>query len=361
MDISQFTTMMQHRKAQQIIIAPDAPLQFFSDGKWQQTTLITPNVSTINRMMKECVPVHLQNNLQQNDNTFAFPYQTALGTYDIEVKSVSGVRTITLTDSAAPPPDASTRLLPPVVSSSAAAFSAGASSSLNPPPLKAASQMAREMSKGNVNILTPPPVPAEKETPTPMTPAPQPVAAAPHAASPTNFRATPNTLTTLWYHAASGQQVGPVEQVNMEQCIASNIVRPETMVWRDGMPDWTMAKLTELSPLLPTQPPPMSGSTITDHAAATGFGLYGGLNSSGQSDDVAAPTQRPQTSRDTEPYVVQLTGAGAVLGCAVGFYVITQFLPENSGSGLILFVLTSAIAAGIVIGVILGQYLDQPK
>lgn len=33
----------------------------------------------------------------------------------------------------------------------------------------------------------------------------------------------------------------------MARLIENNVVRPDTMVWQEGMPDWAMAKLTNLA------------------------------------------------------------------------------------------------------------------
>jgi len=259
MELSQFTRMMHQKGAQQIIITPDQPMRILSGGKWQQTTLFTPSEHAINTMLQNCVPPNLQGSWRQETITFSFPHQTSSGKFEVEVKNVPGSRTLTITDIDAAP-GASTPA--PVVQAAAPAFTLSSSSSLAPPPLKATSQIAREMGKGSVNILTPPTPTAQSTsaaTNTPRTPA------APRRSTPASLSEAvgpPSLPQISWYHAAGGKQIGPVPQMNIEQCIASNIVHPETMVWRDGMPDWAMAKLTELGPLFGTQqlPPPMANN-----------------------------------------------------------------------------------------------------
>lgn len=60
-----------------------------------------------------------------------------------------------------------------------------------------------------------------------------------------------------YYYAVNGQQMGPVE----ENQLAALGIRPETLVWHEGMPNWQPAgQLPELSELFsnvqpPTQPP----------------------------------------------------------------------------------------------------------
>ena len=43
----------------------------------------------------------------------------------------------------------------------------------------------------------------------------------------------------LWYYGSSAGQKGPVEEQEIRELIAAGQVGPETMVWSDGMTDWT--------------------------------------------------------------------------------------------------------------------------
>jgi len=42
-----------------------------------------------------------------------------------------------------------------------------------------------------------------------------------------------------WYYQQEGQQRGPVNDEELENLARSGTVRPETMVWREGMANWT--------------------------------------------------------------------------------------------------------------------------
>jgi hypothetical protein len=44
-----------------------------------------------------------------------------------------------------------------------------------------------------------------------------------------------------WFYASDGQQNGPFSEVELREFIARGIVRPTTLVWGDGMSDWTKA------------------------------------------------------------------------------------------------------------------------
>ncbi|MBU1802678.1 MAG: SPFH domain-containing protein, partial [Actinobacteria bacterium] len=61
-----------------------------------------------------------------------------------------------------------------------------------------------------------------------------------------------------FFLAVNGQQVGPVTVAEMPAKVASGELTPTTLVWRDGMPQWTAAsELPELRSIFPATPPPL--------------------------------------------------------------------------------------------------------
>ncbi|GHT23393.1 hypothetical protein FACS189419_07270 [Planctomycetales bacterium] len=55
-----------------------------------------------------------------------------------------------------------------------------------------------------------------------------------------------------WFYAnAAGQQVGPVSEEEIQNAIQNNLLRGDTPVWRDGMPQWSPLGSTELAASLP--------------------------------------------------------------------------------------------------------------
>lgn len=41
-----------------------------------------------------------------------------------------------------------------------------------------------------------------------------------------------------WYYADGGRQVGPIEESALDELVRSGLVRDDTLVWREGMPNW---------------------------------------------------------------------------------------------------------------------------
>jgi len=42
----------------------------------------------------------------------------------------------------------------------------------------------------------------------------------------------------VWYYVKDGARQGPVEEVELNRLVAQSVVRPETLVWSEGMSDW---------------------------------------------------------------------------------------------------------------------------
>lgn len=63
----------------------------------------------------------------------------------------------------------------------------------------------------------------------------------------------------LWYYELGGERIGPVTDHEIAARLAEGVISPATLVWRDGMADWTPLEETELAPKGSTslRPPPM--------------------------------------------------------------------------------------------------------
>jgi uncharacterized membrane protein len=59
----------------------------------------------------------------------------------------------------------------------------------------------------------------------------------------------------MWYYAIYNRQHGPVSEADMDRLIAQGFITAQTLVWREGMPDWQPAAQTELAAKLPPSVP----------------------------------------------------------------------------------------------------------
>ncbi|MBY0506052.1 MAG: RDD family protein [Bryobacteraceae bacterium] len=79
-----------------------------------------------------------------------------------------------------------------------------------------------------------------------------------------------------WFYSAGGEQRGPVEQAEFESLISTGVIRPETLVWQAGMPNWQSAADTRPD-LLPPALPGLPAQTYTMPAPFTPGRRYGGF------------------------------------------------------------------------------------
>lgn len=66
----------------------------------------------------------------------------------------------------------------------------------------------------------------------------------------------------MWYYEQNGNRVGPVDEATMRSLIANRTISIDTLVWTNGMANWTPLQQTQLAAGLPV-PPPMSHSAPT--------------------------------------------------------------------------------------------------
>lgn len=87
-----------------------------------------------------------------------------------------------------------------------------------------------------------------------------------------------------WYFAFEGTSKGPIGQDEFEELVANGTIRSDTLVWQEGMDDWTplsqARKLTDTPPQPPRQPvsdmqdPAREDANSFLGALKDGFGRY---------------------------------------------------------------------------------------
>jgi TM2 domain-containing membrane protein YozV len=59
----------------------------------------------------------------------------------------------------------------------------------------------------------------------------------------------------MWYYEQNGNRIGPVDEATMRQLIADRTISIDTLVWTNGMANWTPLQQTQLAAGLPVPPP----------------------------------------------------------------------------------------------------------
>ena len=59
-----------------------------------------------------------------------------------------------------------------------------------------------------------------------------------------------------WYYAAGDKQQGPVDEETFRRLVSEKVVKPQTLVWRKGIPDWIpYSEVGEAKPRVPVSEP----------------------------------------------------------------------------------------------------------
>ncbi len=64
----------------------------------------------------------------------------------------------------------------------------------------------------------------------------------------------------MWYYEQNGNRIGPVDEATMRQLIANRVISIDTLVWTNGMANWTPLQQTQLAAGLPVPPPMPQGA-----------------------------------------------------------------------------------------------------
>ena len=129
-----------------------------------------------------------------------------------------------------------------------------------------------------------------------------------------------------WFYAANGQQQGPFGDAQLQDLISNGTVRPDTLVWTEGMAGWQ--KAAEVPGLMPAGgPPPMpivgmpfrsSTETVQGAAHAASPGTTLAIQTSGARTRSAAiapdPTEHSCATKERTPALTWLVIEAATLG-----------------------------------------------
>ena len=67
----------------------------------------------------------------------------------------------------------------------------------------------------------------------------------------------------MWYYEQNGNRIGPVDEATMRSLISDRTISIDTLVWTNGMANWTPLQQTQLAAGLPVAPPMSSINAAT--------------------------------------------------------------------------------------------------
>ena len=69
----------------------------------------------------------------------------------------------------------------------------------------------------------------------------------------------------MWYYEQNSNRIGPVDEVTMRSLIANRTISIDTLVWTNGMANWTPLQQTQLAAGLPVPPPMPYSAPVSSH------------------------------------------------------------------------------------------------
>ncbi|WP_257307020.1 DUF4339 domain-containing protein [Geothrix campi] len=159
-------------------------------------------------------------------------------------------------------------------------------------------------------------------------------------------------MATQWKYIQQGQAMGPVSEDQVKALLASGSLGWDDLVWREGMPDWTTARM---APDLAQGPAPIGldlppvpaapQNPFSPPRAALLEAQWGGAPVDGVSADVV------EVLRQTKPWarllgVLGFIGIGFMLLASVAMLAVGSFarggMPAGLGVGMMLAYLAMA-------------------
>lgn len=147
----------------------------------------------------------------------------------------------------------------------------------------------------------------------------------------------------MWYYAIYNRQNGPVSEADMDRLIAQGFITAQTLVWREGMPDWQPAAQTELAAKLPPSVPGQELPPVVSTPGQQGVGgayaprSYGTPSSSSGQRSRPADTGVPSTRFE----IPEKTSARGLMGLA------SDLMSGRWGLGIGFCLIYGLIAFGI--------------
>ena len=124
-------------------------------------------------------------------------------------------------------------------------------------------------------------------------------------------------MASEWYYSHDGARHGPVSTDQLKDLAATGRLRPDDLVWKEGMENWTPAgKVLGLLPSVPAGPPPLPVR------------------------DAAPPTARAVGESPALKDAQSKKLAAGICGILVGSLGVHKFVIGNTTAGLIMLLVT---------------------
>ncbi len=172
------------------------------------------------------------------------------------------------------------------------------------------------------------------------------------------------TSRKTWWYAIGQEKIGPCSGSELIELVAQGKLFPETLVWKQGMPNWVPASrikglwqnppaVPPQQPLQSTTPPPFAAPVPASSPHADAFGTHGNNSASSQpqfSDSLSAqPDWGDEYEEEPQP-PKPLTFKEAVVRCFKKYFVFSGRASRAEFWYFTAFIYGLAFLIGVVSG-----------
>lgn len=127
-----------------------------------------------------------------------------------------------------------------------------------------------------------------------------------------------------WYYALGDSEKGPIPAAELKALAVDGTIGPDTLVWKDGMPDWKRA--AEVPGLLSPKASNSSTPSVSKSASRSSAGSRSNqaYDEYDDYDDYGDPYQSPRGGRGD--YARHPDGAGAILAMGIVSLIVFPIL-----------------------------------
>ena len=174
------------------------------------------------------------------------------------------------------------------------------------------------------------------------------------------------TSRKTWWYAVGQEKIGPCSGSELIELVAQGKLFPDTLVWKQGMPNWVPASrikgLWQNPPAVPPQqalqsstPPPFAASAPATSSHANTLSTYGNNSASSQpqfSDSLSAQPDWGDGNEEAPQPPEPLNFKEAVARCFKKYFVFSGRASRAEFWYFTAFIYGLAFALGVVAGLI---------
>lgn len=135
-----------------------------------------------------------------------------------------------------------------------------------------------------------------------------------------------------WFYVVDGKRIGPVSTARLKQLAASSDIRPDDLIWREGMEDWQPARSIDGLCAMPSPPVPSQTGPPPHNESSNPFDFIesSSVTSSMPGTSVSMPQRKKEINNTLVWIVAFVPIIGAFIELIMGMQMYGAYYIPNS-------------------------------